>query len=125
MKVEFVRVSITVNAFYSGSETQGENQPEGASTQKRNWMKDNEEPKPKPSSAHDQGHLLFTEALNPFEKPPKTVGEVFRDTKRSLPKHPALKYKEDGKWKAITYTEYYEYCIKAAKSFLQVRIKAE
>ena len=87
--------------------------------------KDKEEPKPKPSSAHDQDDLLFTEFEAVFEKPPKTVGQVFRDTKRSLPKHPALKYKEDGKWKAITYTEYYEYCIKAAKSFLKVRVKAE
>ena len=85
------------------------------------------EPKPKPSSAFDQDHLLSTAALNAFEKPGKTVGQVFRDTKRRFPEHLALKYKEDGdsEWKAITYTEYYECCIKAAKSFLEVRVKAE
>ena len=52
---------------------------------------------------------------------PVTVGQLFRDVVARFPKHPALKYKEDGIWKAITYTGYYGLCIKAAKSFLKVR----
>lgn len=83
--------------------------------------------KPKPSSTHDEDHLSTEALMNAFEKPRKTIGEVFRDTKSSFPNHPALKYKEgrDGEWKTITYTEYYDCCIKAAKSFLEVRVKAE
>ena len=54
---------------------------------------------------------------------PITVGQLFRSTKERFPAHPALKYKEDGEWKAYTYTEYYDHCIKAAKSFLKVRME--
>ena len=55
---------------------------------------------------------------------PVTVGELFKDVVARFIKHPALKYKEDGIWKAITYTDYYGLCIKAAKSFLKVRVGA-
>jgi len=47
------------------------------------------------------------------------------DTKKQFPTNPALKYKEEGEWKSITYTEYYEHCIKAAKSFLKVRVEVK
>ena len=53
---------------------------------------------------------------------PVTVGQLFKDVVARFPMHPALKYKEDGIWKTITYTEYYDLCIKAAKSFLKVRV---
>ena len=44
-----------------------------------------------------------------------------KDAVARFPSHPALKYKEDGIWKTITYDGYYELCINAAKSFLKVR----
>ena len=55
---------------------------------------------------------------------PVTVGELFKEVVARFPMHPALKYKEDGIWKTITYTDYYDRCIKAAKSFLKVRVGA-
>ena len=55
---------------------------------------------------------------------PITVGQLMKDAVARFPAHPALKYKEDGIWKTITYTDYYNHCIKAAKSFLKVRVGA-
>ena len=55
---------------------------------------------------------------------PVTVGEIFKDVEARFPRRPALKYKEDGVWKTITYTAYYNLCFKAAKSFLKVRVRA-
>ena len=54
---------------------------------------------------------------------PITVGQLFKHAVENFSKHPALKYKEGGKWKAFTYTEYYDHCIRAAKSFLKVRVR--
>ena len=54
---------------------------------------------------------------------PITVGQLFKSTKERFPDHPALKYKEEREWKSITYTEYYDECIRAAKSFLKVRVQ--
>ena len=52
------------------------------------------------------------------------VGQLFQNTVQRLnPKHPALKYKQNGTWIAISYAEYYGYCIKAARSFLKVRVE--
>ena len=53
---------------------------------------------------------------------PMTVGQLFKNAVEKVPTHDALKYKENGKWKAITYAEYYDLCIKAAKSFLKVSV---
>ena len=53
---------------------------------------------------------------------PMTVGQLFKKAVQKFPTHDALKYKENGKWKAITYSEYYNLCIKAAKSFLKVSV---
>lgn len=53
--------------------------------------------------------------------PPITVSQMFQETVRKFPSHPALRYKEEGEWKSITYNGYYELCIRAAKSFLKVR----
>ena len=97
-----------------------------------NKKKDDEEPKSKPHPSRTK-----VRTWNPYEKvdlatgksgieaeEPITIGQLFMDAVDRFPKHPALKYKEDGKWKAITYTDYYDLCIKAAKSFLKVRVGA-
>ena len=51
-----------------------------------------------------------------------TVGRLFKNTVGRHGEHPALKYKQNGRWEAISYSEYHSYCIKAAKSFLKVRV---
>ena len=91
-----------------------------------------EEPKPKPLPARTKVRTWIADdkvdlaigMLGIKAEAPVTVGEVFKHAVKRFPKHPALKYKEDGIWKTITYTEYYSLCIKAAKSFLKVRVGA-
>ena len=51
---------------------------------------------------------------------PTTVGKVFKETVSKIPDKPALRYKEGDVWKTITYKEYYNFVIKAGKSFLKV-----
>ena len=89
-----------------------------------------EEPKPKPHPAHTQVCTWMPDmgvevaigesGINAVE--PITVGQLFKKSVKRFSMHPALKYKEDGTWKSITYTGYYNLCIKAAKSFLKVRM---
>ena len=65
--------------------------------------------------------LAIGESGTETEKP-ITVGQLFKNTVDRLPLHHALQFKGgDGLWKSITYTEYYDLCIRAAKSFLMVR----
>ena len=52
---------------------------------------------------------------------PTTVGAVFREAVRRIPDNDALRYEEEGEWKAISYKQYYDLCVKAAKSFVKVR----
>ena len=100
--------------------------------EKQEKKEDDEEPKPKPLPARTK-----VRTWNPDEvvdlaigesgieaEEPKTVGQLFKNAVDRFPDHPALKYKEDGEWKAITYTKYYNLCITAARSFLKVRLKA-
>ena len=101
---------------------------------------DNESPKPKPCPDDQfkgmQQDVELSIKPNPKveailsgesgieAEEPMTVGQLFKDAVHRLPrKHPALKYKEDRKWKTYTYTEYYNCCIRAAKSFLEVRVE--
>ena len=53
---------------------------------------------------------------------PLTVGQLFKQTVKQIPDGVALMYKEDNQWKSISYTEYYNMVIKAAKSFTKVVI---
>ena len=56
---------------------------------------------------------------------PVTIGKLFKTTVERAPDAPALKCEVDGQeeaggWKTITYKEYYDLCVSAAKSFLKV-----
>lgn len=53
--------------------------------------------------------------------PPITVSEMMRRTVTKIPNHSALRYKINNSWETITYREYYNLCISAAKSFLKVQ----
>ena len=54
--------------------------------------------------------------------PPITVGELFRKTRDAFPDNVALSWKDGDEWKRMTYVEYYNECVRAAKSFLKVYI---
>ena len=51
---------------------------------------------------------------------PITVGELFRKIRDSYPDNVALSWKDGDEWKKMTYFEYYNECVRAAKSFLKV-----
>lgn len=52
---------------------------------------------------------------------PISVGAFFKEAVRNYPDTTALAYKgEDGEWVKLTYTQYYDMCVRAAKSFLKV-----
>ena len=124
----------TFYTFCCGLETLKEGgeapHPNETATQKEKQEEDDEEPKPKLLPAHSKVctwnpdevvDLAIGESGIEAEEP-ITVGQLFKNAVYRFPDHPALKYKEDGTWKTITYTEYYNLCIKAAKSFLMVRV---
>jgi len=121
---------------------------ETATPERKKEMEDKESPKPKPHPVSSQLHcnnllgevgpktrgLSFDRGkpkvkANLSRKPgieleePITVGQLFKKTVEKFPKHSALEYKEDGKWKTFTYTKYYDLCVRAAKSFLKVRVR--
>lgn len=51
---------------------------------------------------------------------PLTVGEIMQRVVVRVPLHVALRYKTGGRWRDITYRDYYIQCITAAKSFIKV-----
>lgn len=53
---------------------------------------------------------------------PLTVGTMIQQTVSRVPDHVALCYKTGEVWKNITYQQYYNLCIAAAKSFTRVRM---
>eukprot|EP00735_Rhodelphis_limneticus_P003574 TRINITY_DN1505_c0_g1::TRINITY_DN1505_c0_g1_i1::g.28184::m.28184 TRINITY_DN1505_c0_g1::TRINITY_DN1505_c0_g1_i1::g.28184 ORF type:complete len:655 (+),score=175.46,sp/Q5ZKR7/ACBG2_CHICK/50.46/0.0,AMP-binding/PF00501.23/1.1e-88,Cas_Cas2CT1978/PF09707.5/0.0057,Cas_Cas2CT1978/PF09707.5/6.4e+03 TRINITY_DN1505_c0_g1_i1:51-1967(+) len=50
---------------------------------------------------------------------PKTVIQVAIDAVQKYPDNPALKLKENGEWKAVTFREYIDLIRKVAKSFIK------
>ena len=103
---------------------------EGTATQgmRRKGEVNEKEPKSKPHQQEpcpSHNHFRFMDFLDEVNQAiTPTVGQIFKETVEKFPMHPALKYKEDETWKTITYTGYYNLCIKAAKSFLKVRVGA-
>ena len=89
-----------------------------------------EEPKPKPHPVHTKvctwnpdevvDLAMGVSGIESVEA--ITVGKLFKNTVGRHGKHPALKYEQNGRWEAISYSEYHSYCIRAAKSFLKVRV---
>lgn len=58
----------------------------------------------------------------PGSATPKTVGDVFKESVKKYSGLDALKYKEDGEWKSLSFKEYYDLSIRAAKSLLKVSL---
>ncbi len=76
------------------------------------------------------GTLFTTDPSKPIElrigkdgfeaTKPITVGESFRNTVKQYGDKQALAYKEKGEWKKLTFKEYYDLSVRAAKSFKKV-----
>lgn len=56
----------------------------------------------------------------PGSATPKTIGDVFRESVKKFGDKDGLKHKVDGEWKSLTFKEYYDLSVRAAKSFLKV-----
>ena len=56
---------------------------------------------------------------------PITIGELMRGTVAKIPNGIALRYKTGDVWTDVTYQEYYELCISAAKSFIKVEVDTQ
>ena len=53
---------------------------------------------------------------------PMTIAEMFKMTVTQVPDRIALKYKSEDTWQEVTYQQYYDLTVAAAKSFLKVHI---
>ena len=103
---------------------------QGEKGEEKGEEKVEDEPKPKPLPPRTRVRTIVPEegvdvALGESgleAEEPVTVGKLFQDAVKRIPTNPALKYKEDGVWKTITFSGYYDLCVKAAKSFLKVRV---
>ena len=51
---------------------------------------------------------------------PMTIAEMFKMTVTQVPDRIALKYKSGDTWQEVTYQQYYDLTVAAAKSFLKV-----
>ena len=54
---------------------------------------------------------------------PITIGRMFQETVKTFPGNPALAFKDQDTWTTIIYTDYYDLCIRAAKSFLKLGLE--
>ena len=55
---------------------------------------------------------------------PLAIGHLLQRTKKKFPEYLAMANKNGESWKIVTYSEYYDLCIRAAKSFLKVNHRA-
>ena len=54
---------------------------------------------------------------------PITIGHMFQEAVEKFPENPALSFKDGDTWTTIIYTDYYNLCIRAAKSFLTLGLE--
>ncbi|XP_063051685.1 long-chain-fatty-acid--CoA ligase ACSBG2-like [Engraulis encrasicolus] len=59
----------------------------------------------------------------PGSETPITIHQMFEATVAFHGEHPALRWKEEGKWNMLTYKEYYLQCRTAAKGFLKLGLE--
>lgn len=65
--------------------------------------------------------ILIGESGIASEKP-VTIGEMMKQTVSKIPEHIGLRFKTGDTWNNITFQQYYELSVAAAKSFLKVNI---
>ena len=61
-------------------------------------------------------------AVNLLTESPVTMPDMFKAAVTRSPRHIALRWKEDGQWKDMSYSQYYKECISAAKAFIKVNL---
>ena len=56
---------------------------------------------------------------------PITIGQMMKLTVSKVPDRPGLRYKSDTEWIDLTFQQYYDSAVAAAKSFLKVQLHVE
>lgn len=51
---------------------------------------------------------------------PVTIGQIFKKTCSIYPDHTALASLQADEWVKVSFSQYYQFCIRAAKSFMKV-----
>ncbi|XP_030647881.1 long-chain-fatty-acid--CoA ligase ACSBG2 [Chanos chanos] len=74
-------------------------------------------------TARDKAVKLRISESGPGSEPPITIHQMFQQTVDKFGDHPALRWKINGSWTALTYREYYQQCRAAAKSFLKLGLE--
>lgn len=72
------------------------------------------------TTSRDEAVRLRMEGSGPASNTPITIHQMFLETVENYGDHPALAFKEEGRWVTVTYKQYYQQCRAAAKSFLKV-----
>lgn len=72
------------------------------------------------TTRRDEAVRLRMEGSGMASNTPITIHQMFLETVETYGDHPALAFKEEGRWVTITYRQYYQQCRAAAKSFLKV-----
>ncbi|XP_029017711.1 long-chain-fatty-acid--CoA ligase ACSBG2-like [Betta splendens] len=75
------------------------------------------------SSSRDKGVRLRMEGSGPAAETPITVHQMFLETLEGYGDSPALVSKKDGQWVTLTWSQYYQQCRAAAKSFLKLGLE--
>ncbi len=74
------------------------------------------------SNRLDKPVLLRSKPVDSKKFPPMSLYTMFKNTVDKGPNNKAIAYKSNGVWCYFTYTEYFNICIKAAKSFIKVNL---
>ncbi|KAM4576478.1 long-chain-fatty-acid--CoA ligase ACSBG2-like [Odontesthes bonariensis] len=75
------------------------------------------------SNSRDQAVRLRMEGSGPGSETPVTIHQMFLETVEKCRDLPALVYKKDGQTVTLTWSQYYEQCRAAAKSFLKLGLE--
>ncbi|XP_019731753.1 long-chain-fatty-acid--CoA ligase ACSBG2-like isoform X3 [Hippocampus comes] len=75
-------------------------------------------------SADGEGAVrLRMEESGPAADAPRTVHQMFLETVEAFGERPAVASKEDGRWRTLTWAQYYRECRTAAKSFIKLGLE--
>ncbi|XP_038194547.1 long-chain-fatty-acid--CoA ligase ACSBG2 [Arvicola amphibius] len=75
-------------------------------------------------SSHCDGEVLLRLSRHgPGHETPMTIHEVFQESVERFGAYPALASKNGKRWDTLTFSQYYEACRKAARSFLKLGLQ--
>nr|XP_048283464.1 long-chain-fatty-acid--CoA ligase ACSBG2 isoform X3 [Myodes glareolus] len=75
-------------------------------------------------SSHCDGEVLLRLSRHgPGHETPMTIPELFQESVERFGAHPALASKNDKRWDTLTFSQFYDACRKAARSFIKLGLQ--